>query len=80
MLNKTWEWAVRLRNWIITIIGAVLLVLPEILQAPELLAVLPESWHKWVFVATMFLNLAVRWRPAVISTDLEASVSRSRRK
>lgn len=79
-MRKLWEWTVRLRNWIITVIGALLLILPEVLSAPELLAVIPESWHKWVFLATMFLNLAVRWRPAVLSTDLEASISRSRRR
>lgn len=71
-MRNLWEWAVRLRNYLITAAGILLLVLPELLSAPELLAVIPESWHKWVFLVTMLLNLAVRWRPAALGREARA--------
>lgn len=70
-MAQVWDFVVRFRNWLITVGGALLLFLPDLLAAPELLAVLPEQYHKWVFLATMLLNLAARWRPAARANDPE---------
>jgi hypothetical protein len=59
-------WLLRFRNYVITTLGVILLFLPDLLSAPELLAVLPAEWHKWVTLVTLLLNLAVRWRPAAV--------------
>ena len=79
-MNKVWETLVRWRTWIVNVFASLLLVLPELLNAPEVIAVIPMEYQKYVFVAALLLNILMRPRPAVVSTDLEASVSRSKRK
>lgn len=79
-MNKIWETLVRWRTWIVNVFASLLLVLPELLNAPEVIAVIPVEYQKYVFVAALLLNILMRPRPAVVSTDLEASVSRSKRK
>lgn len=79
MLNKLWEALLRWRNWVVTAIGSAMLLLPDLLAAPELLAVLPPQYHKWVFFGTLLLNLAIRWRPAVLKDDPEAEITRLRK-
>ena len=79
-VNKVWETLVRWRTWIVNVFASLLLVLPELLNAPEVIAVIPVEYQKYVFVAALLLNILMRPRPAVVSTDLEASVSRSKRK
>ena len=79
-MNKAWETLVRWRTWIVNVFASLLLVLPELLNAPEVIAVIPVEYQKYVFVAALLLNILMRPRPAVVSTDLEASVSRSKRK
>lgn len=79
-MNKVWETLVRWRTWIVNVFASLLLVLPELLNAPEVIAVIPVEYQKYVFVAALLLNILMRPRPAVVSTDLEASVSRSKRK
>ena len=77
MLTKLWEFIVRFRNWLVTIVGALLIVLPDILQMPELLMILPEEHHKWVYVAILVLNLAMRWRPAAMWHDPEVKIAKA---
>lgn len=40
---------------------------------------LPEEWRKWVFVAVLLLNLALRWRPAAMWHDPEVKYARAAR-
>lgn len=72
MLAKIWETLVRWRTWLVNMIGAALLLLPELLNAPEVLAVIPQSYQKWVFLAVFLLNIWMRPRPAVLAKDVEA--------
>jgi hypothetical protein len=78
-MQKFWEFVVRFRNWLVTLIGALIIILPDLLQAPELIAVLPEAWRKWVFLAVLLLNLALRWRPAAMWHDPEVRYARAAR-
>ena len=66
MLANIWEAIVRFRTWLVNIIGAALIVLPELLNAPEVLAVIPVQYQKYVFVAALLLNIWLRPRPAAI--------------
>ncbi len=76
-MNQIWEWVVRLRTWLVNGAGTVLIVLPEVLNAPEVLAVIPQSYQKWVFVAVFLLNIALRPRPASIASDPETMVRKA---
>lgn len=73
MLDKIWEFLVRFRTWLVNLVGAALIIAPEILSAPEVLAVIPASYQKYVIVAVFLLNIWMRPRPAVIAKDLEAA-------
>lgn len=74
------EIAVRWRTWLVNLFASLLILLPELLNAPEVIAVIPVQYQKYVFVAALVLNIIMRPRPAVMADDLEASVSRSKRK
>ena len=72
MLAQIWEALVRFRTWVVNLFAAALLVLPELLNAPEVIAVVPAQYQKWVFVAALLLNIWMRPRPAVLAKDVEA--------
>ena len=74
------ESVIRFRTWLANLLFALLIVAPDLLNSPEVLAVIPAEYQRWVIATGFLLNIWMRPRPAVISTDLEASVSRSRRK
>lgn len=76
-MMQVWDFLIRFRNYVITAVGSLLLFLPDLLAAPELLAVLPEQYHKWVFLGTLMLNLAARWRPATRTADPEVQYKKA---
>lgn len=76
-MNQIWEALVRFRTWLVNLVGAALIVLPEILNAPEVLAVVPQSYQKWVFVAALLLNIWMRPRPASMSKDPEVQIGKA---
>lgn len=77
-MKRIIEAVIRFRTWLANLFFAVLIVAPDLLNAPEVIAVIPAEYQRWVIAAGFLLNIWMRPRPAVISTDLEASVSRSR--
>lgn len=76
-MAQVWDALIRFRNYVVTIIGATMLFLPDLLAAPELLAVVPEQYHKWVFLATLLVNLAIRPWPAARAHDPEVQYKRA---
>ena len=70
-MNAFWNTLRRWRTWFVNGLAAVLLVLPELLNAPEILAVIPPSYQKYVFLAALLLNIWMRPRPAVLPSDPE---------
>lgn len=71
MLNQIWEALVRFRTWVVNLFAAALLILPELLNAPEVIAVVPIQYQKYVFVAALLLNIWMRPRPAVMKKDVQ---------
>lgn len=71
MFAKLWEILVRWRTWVVNLFASAMLVLPELLNAPEVVAVVPVHYQKWVFLAALLLNILMRPRPAVMKKDLE---------
>ena len=71
MLNQIWEALVRFRTWVVNLFAAALILLPELLAAPEVIAVVPIQYQKYVFVGALLLNIWMRPRPAVMKKDVE---------
>lgn len=74
MLNRIWETIVRLRTWFFNIVLALLFIAPEILNSPEILAVIPAEYHRWFLVAVFLVNIWMRPRPAATRDDPEVQV------
>jgi len=78
-VTKFWELMVRFRTWIANLFFAALIVAPDILNSPEVLAVVPSEYQRWVIAAGFLVNIWLRPRPAVMAKDPEAHVKRSAR-
>lgn len=74
------EYVVRFRTWLANIFFAVLIVAPDLLNSPEIIAIIPAEYQRWVIAAGFLVNIWMRPRPAVLATDIEASVSRSKKR
>lgn len=79
-MKKLWERVIRFRTWIVNLVLALAVILPDLLNSPEILAVVPAEYQRWIVALAFLVNIWLRPRPAVIKTDLEASVSRSKRR
>jgi predicted cobalt transporter CbtA len=75
-VNKIWETLVRFRTWIVNLVAALLIVLPDLLNAPEVIAVVPVQYQKYVFVAALLLNVLMRPRPAAMAHDPEVKFAK----
>lgn len=76
-MNHLWEAIVRFRTWIVNLVASLLILLPELLNAPEVIAVIPQQYQKYVFVAALILNIVMRPRPAVMAKDPEVTVAKN---
>lgn len=79
-MKKLWERIVRLRTWLVNLMLVIIAITPDLLNSPEIIAIIPPDYVRRVLAAAAVINILMRPRPAVIKTDLEASVSRSRRR
>lgn len=79
-MKALWERIVRFRTWLVNLLLAIVVVAPDLFSSPEILALIPENYQRWVIAFGFLVNIWMRPRPAVIATDLEASVSRSKRR
>jgi len=66
----------RWRTYIVNSALAFVMVAPDLISSPELLAVIPEGWQKWAIAVGFLLNIWMRPRPAVLPSDPEAVVSK----
>jgi predicted cobalt transporter CbtA len=76
-MNQIWEALVRFRTWIVNVVASLLILLPELLNAPEVLAVIPQQYQKYVFVAALILNIVMRPRPAAMAKDPEVQIAKA---
>lgn len=72
MWQRLWEYLVRFRTWVVNIVLALMVVAPDLLNAPEVLAVFPAEYQRYVVAAGFILNIWMRPRPAVMARDPEA--------
>lgn len=78
MPKRIWETIVRLRTWLFNIVLALLFIAPEILNSPEILAIIPAEYQRWFLVAAFLVNIWMRPRPAVVSSDPEVDMRKDR--
>lgn len=71
-MDKIWDTLVRWRTWLLNATLALAFILPEVLNSPEILAVIPSEWQRWFLVGAFLLNIWMRPRPAVRAHDLDA--------
>lgn len=65
------EIVARFRTWIFNLILVVAVMAPEILNAPEILAVVPPQFQRYFLAFLFILNIWMRPRPAVLAKDVE---------
>ena len=68
---KLWEHLVRFRTYVANLFFAVLILAPDILNSPEVIAAIPEQYQRWVIAAGFLINIWMRPRPAVMASDPE---------
>lgn len=78
MLATIWDVLVRWRTALLGFIFAAAAALPALINAPEVLAIIPGEYRPYVIALAFFLMYLTRPRPAVRADDYEASVSRAR--
>lgn len=66
-------WVIRLRTWIVNLALALLVLLPEIANSPEILAIVPKEFQRYFLAGLFLLNIWMRPRPAVLPSDPEVS-------
>ena len=71
MFAKAWDYLARLRTWVVNLFFVVLLFIPDVLNTPEILAVIPAGYTKYVIAAAFLVNIWLRPRPAVLKKDLQ---------
>lgn len=79
-MKRIIEAIIRFRTWLANLFFAFLIVAPDLLNSPEILAIIPAEYQRWAIAAGFLINIWMRPRPAVLATDVEASVSRSRKR
>ena len=62
---------IRWRTWFLNVTLALAFILPEVLNSPEILAVIPKDYQRWFLVGAFLLNIWMRPRPAVRASDPE---------
>jgi len=76
-VNTLWEKVVRFRTWIVNLLLALLVIAPELLNSPEVIAVIPAEYQRWALAAVFLINIWMRWRPATIASDPEVQVKKA---
>jgi|GEM_PF-1699604 len=76
MIKTIWEYIVRGRTYILNGLMAAAFILPEVLNSPEILAVVPHEFQRWFLAATFLLNIWLRPRPAALKSDPEVVIAK----
>lgn len=67
----------RWRTWVLNMLLVFATLAPEVLNAPEILAIVPQEYQR-AFLAFLFLlNIWMRPRPAVLPSDPEVQIKKA---
>jgi hypothetical protein len=64
--DSLWLQIVRFRSWLVNGAGLIVVAVLPLLGAPEIMAVIPPGYQKYVIAAAFVVNLWMRPRPAVV--------------
>lgn len=83
-MQALWDFLVRFRTWLIGVAGIIVVMLPDliaigsqVLNAPQIIAVLPDGWKTWASAIGFALLIWSRWRPATRAADTEVQVAQA---
>lgn len=79
LIKKIGREIARLRTWILNLILAAAVILPELMNSPEILGIVPQEYQRWFLAGAFLLNIWARPRRAVLPSDYEAQVSKANR-
>lgn len=65
------DFIARFRTWIVNLSLAILVMAPEILNAPEILAIVPQGMQRYFLAGLFLLNIWLRPRPAALPKDFQ---------
>lgn len=68
---------IRWRTWFLNVTLALAFILPEVLNSPEILAIIPKDYQRWFLVVAFLLNIWMRPRPASRPSDPEVQVAKA---
>lgn len=70
-MAKIIETIARWRTWIVNMVLAALTVAPELLNAPEILALVPQDYQRYFLAGLFLINIWLRPRPAVLPSEVK---------
>lgn len=71
-MRKITEYILRFRTWIFNLALAALAIAPEVMNSPEILAIVPYEYQRYFLAALFLVNIWMRPWPAVLPSDPEA--------
>jgi hypothetical protein len=77
-MTRIFEVLARWRTWVFNGLLALAFIMPEILNSPEILAIIPREFQRWFLVTAFLVNIWMRPRPAVLPGDPEVDQRRDR--
>lgn len=78
LLAAVWDKTVRFRTYLFNGAIVVAVLAPEILGAPEVIALIPEDLRPWAAALVFIINVLMRPWPAVRAADPEAQASKKK--
>lgn len=67
----------RWRTWAVNLVLVAITLAPEVLNAPEILAIVPQDYQRLFLAGLFLLNIWMRPRPAVLPSDPEVQVKKA---
>jgi len=63
------EFIARFRTWVVNLTLVAIVLIPEIANAPEILALVPREFQRYFLAGLFLLNIWMRPRPADLPSD-----------
>lgn len=83
-MQGIWDFIVRFRTWLIGVAGVAAMFAPDLIElasqllnAPQIVAVLPAGWKTWAGAIGFVLMVWSRPRPASRASDAEVQVKKA---
>lgn len=76
MFKRLFHAAARWRTYVVNLVLALLVLLPELVNSPEILALIPADYQRLALAAAFLVNIWMRPRPAVLPSDPEVQIKK----